>query len=58
MSFRVEVKCAKGEPRIIVTDREPVVGKIGTLTVLKDSSYVVYGPGYWQSYSVEEHNGT
>ncbi|UVF61234.1 hypothetical protein SEA_DUNCANSLEG_59 [Mycobacterium phage DuncansLeg] len=57
MSFRVEVKCAKGDPRIIVAPAEPIVGKVGHLTILTGESYVVYAPGYWQSYSVEEHNG-
>ncbi|QXO14294.1 hypothetical protein SEA_CHASER_55 [Mycobacterium phage Chaser] len=55
MTYRVELNL-KDRPLLpILAVEEPEVSHNGILQIRLKDGYLVYAPGYWQSYGVKEH---
>ncbi|WZB38347.1 hypothetical protein SEA_BAZZLE_59 [Mycobacterium phage Bazzle] len=53
----VSVLLNDGQKYDFVTKTLPMENASGSLTIMLNDSYLVYGSGRWLSYVVKEHNG-
>lgn len=54
MTYRVEIRLKECQPFAVIAVEEPEVHE-GVLQVWLKDGYLVYAPGYWQSYGVKEN---
>ncbi|AXH67864.1 hypothetical protein J4T99_gp058 [Mycobacterium phage Bromden] len=55
MTYRVEIGLKEQPIFAVIAVAEPEVSHNGILQVTLKDGYLVYAPGYWQSYGVKEN---